>query len=212
MKMVTIPVSHFQQNCSVVWCEKTQLAAVIDPGADIDKILTVIAEQGVTVDKILLTHGHLDHAGAAAALSRHTGVSISGPHKADAFWLDQLSEQAKMMGFPSGENTTPDRWYAHGDVVEVGSISLSVLHTPGHTPGHVCYFDSVSRTAWVGDVIFAGSVGRTDFPMSDSRALVHSCREILFPLGDDVRFFPGHGPSSTFGHEKHTNPFVGDNA
>jgi len=212
MKSVTVPVSHFQQNCAVLWCEKTQKAAVIDPGADIEKIELVIAEHGVTLEKILLTHGHLDHAGAAAELSRRTGVPILGPHKADAFWLDQLVEQAQMMGFPSGENTTPDQWFAHGDTVLVGEISLQVVHTPGHTPGHICFFDAASSSAWVGDVIFAGSVGRTDFPMSDSRALVHSCREILFPLGDDVRFYPGHGPSSTFGHEKRTNPFVGDHA
>lgn len=210
MKLDIVPVSHFQQNCTLMWCETTKLAAIIDPGAEADKLLALIERQGLTLDKILLTHGHLDHAGAAAEIRRKTGAKIFGPHHADAFWLDQLSAQADMMGFDSGENTSPDQWFEHGDRVKIGEIDLLVLHTPGHTPGHVCYFDEASRSAWVGDVLFSGSVGRTDFPMSNAADLRHSCREILFPLGDSVRFFPGHGPTSTFGQERTSNPFVGD--
>lgn len=205
-----VPVSLFQQNCTILWCENTKLAAIIDPGDEVDKLMAVIESRGLTLDKILLTHGHLDHAGAAAEIRRRTGVKIFGPHRADAFWLDQLSEQATMMGFESGENTTPDQWFEHGDQVGVGEIALLVLHTPGHTPGHVVYFDDQSQSAWVGDVLFSGSVGRTDFPMSDTAALLHSVREVLFPLGDNVRFYPGHGPTSTFGQERKTNPYVAD--
>ncbi|MEZ5627210.1 MAG: MBL fold metallo-hydrolase [Rhodocyclaceae bacterium] len=205
-----IPVTPFAQNCSLLWCSDTRQAAVVDPGGDIPRIRQAIAEAGVTVDKILLTHGHIDHAGATAELARTLGVPIIGPQQEERFWLDALAQQSKMFGFPPVESFEPDRWLEEGDTVEVGNCRLQVIHTPGHTPGHVVFFDADARLAVVGDVLFAGSIGRTDFPRGDHATLVSAIRNKLWPLGDDVSFIPGHGPQSTFGAERATNPYVAD--
>jgi glyoxylase-like metal-dependent hydrolase (beta-lactamase superfamily II) len=165
-----------------------------------------------TLEKILLTHGHIDHAGATAQLARQRSLPIEGPHREEAFWIDQLPAQSQRFGFPPSEAFTPDRWLEHGDTVTVGNETLQVLHTPGHTPGHVAFFHAPSRVAIVGDVLFQGSIGRTDFPRGDFDTLVRSIRERLWPLGNDVTFIPGHGPVSTFGRERATNPYVGDSA
>ncbi|QID16415.1 MBL fold metallo-hydrolase [Nitrogeniibacter mangrovi] len=205
-----IPVTPFAQNCSLLWCSETRKAAVVDPGGDIDRIEAAIAEAGVELEKILLTHGHIDHAGATAELARRHAVPIEGPQEEERFWIDALEDQSRMFGFPPVEGFTPDRWLNDGDEVSVGAVTLQVLHCPGHTPGHVVFFDPASRLAVVGDVLFAGSIGRTDFPRGDHGALVTAIRTKLWPLGDDVRFIPGHGPMSTFGTERASNPFVGE--
>ena len=205
-----VPVTPFQQNCSVIWCTETRRAAVVDPGGDLDRITALVEELGVTVEKILITHGHLDHAGGTAGLASALGVPVEGPHPEDRFWIDGMEEQSRMFGVAGARTFTPDRWLGEGDTVTVGKASLQVIHAPGHTPGHVVFFDSGSRLAFVGDVIFAGSIGRTDFPRGDHATLIASIRDKLFPLGDEVAFVPGHGPVSTFGEERRGNPFVGD--
>ena len=205
-----IPVTPFQQNCSLIWCEKTRRAAVVDPGGDLEKIRAAVAEEGVTVEKILLTHAHIDHAGGTAELSKELGIPIEGPQKEDNFWIVGLPQQAQMFGFPAPEVFTPDRWLEGGQQVTVGNQTLEVLHCPGHTPGHVVFYHKESGLALVGDVLFHGSIGRTDFPKGDHATLIRSIREQLFPLGDEVAFIPGHGPMSTFGRERATNPFVSD--
>jgi len=205
-----VPVTPFQQNCSLLWCSDTRRAAVVDPGGDIDRIEAAVADAGVEVEKILLTHGHIDHAGATAELARKLGVPIEGPQEEERFWIDAMADQGRMFGFEKGESFTPDRWLVDGDTVTVGDIVLEVLHCPGHTPGHVVFFDPGAKLAIVGDVLFAGSIGRTDFPRGDHAALVGAIRGKLWPLGDDVRFIPGHGPMSTFGAERRSNPYVGD--
>jgi len=210
LKYRVIPVTRFEQNCSLLWCDETKKAAVVDPGGDIDRILAAVAQAGVAVDKILLTHGHIDHAGATAELKRRLGVPVIGPQREEKFWIDQLPQQGAMFGFPRAEAFTPDRWLEEGETVEVGKVQLEVLHCPGHTPGHIVFFDHVSRLAVVGDVLFQGSIGRTDFPRGDYETLISSIKEKLWPLGDDVTFIPGHGPLSTFGKERQSNPFVGD--
>ncbi len=213
LKAAVIPVTPFQQNCSLVWCTKTMKAAFVDPGGDVDKLVAAADEAGVTVEKILLTHGHLDHAGGAADLSDHYGgLPIEGPQKEESFWLDQMEKQGEMFGFADVRECQPDRWLEEGDTVTVGEATFEVLYCPGHTPGHVVFFHRGSNLAWVGDVLFQGSIGRTDFPRGDHAQLIASIRDKLWPLGDDVTFVPGHGPLSTFGHERQTNPFVGDNA
>ena len=210
MQFRIIPVTPFQQNCSLLWCEQTKKAVVVDPGGDLDAIQTAIARFGVDVEKILLTHGHIDHAGGTAELKRKLGVPVEGPQREESFWIDQLPQQSQMFGFPRAEAFEPDRWLEDGDVVTFGQVGLEVIHTPGHTPGHVVFFDRVGKIAVVGDVLFQGSIGRTDFPGGDYDTLIRSIRERLFPLGDDVRFLPGHGPMSTFGAERRANPFVAD--
>jgi glyoxylase-like metal-dependent hydrolase (beta-lactamase superfamily II) len=205
-----VPVTPFQQNCSLLWCSDTRRAAVVDPGGDIDRIEAAVANAGVQVEKILLTHGHIDHAGATAELARQLGVPIEGPQEEERFWIDAMADQGRMFGFEQGESFTPDRWLVDGDTVTVGNVVLQVLHCPGHTPGHVVFFDPETKLAVVGDVLFAGSIGRTDFPRGDHGALVGAIRNKLWPLGDDVRFIPGHGPMSTFGAERRSNPYVGD--
>ena len=212
MQIVVVPVTPFQQNCSVIWSESTSEGAVIDPGGDLEQIREVIREQGIKVTKILLTHTHIDHAGGTAELAREFGVPIEGPHPGDQFWIDRLPEQSRMFGFPAVESFTPTRWLDQGDTVTVGDEVLEVCYCPGHTPGHVVFFNRRDRIAFVGDVLFAGSIGRTDFPGGDYDTLIHSIRSRLWPLGDDVTFVPGHGPTSTFGEERKTNPFVGDRA
>lgn len=210
MKRLVIPVTPYQQNCSLVWCEATRQAALIDPGGEAERLLAEVEAQGLQLTKLWLTHGHLDHVGAAGELAARLGIPIEGPQRGDDYWLQALPRQCEMFGFPPVEAFTPDRWLADGDTVEVGETRLEVLHCPGHTPGHVVFYHGGSRTAFVGDVLFAGSIGRTDFPGGDYDALIRSIRERLFPLGDDVTFIPGHGPDSTFGRERRTNPYAGD--
>lgn len=208
MRYQIIPVTPFEQNCTVFWCEKTRQAAVVDPGGDIDRILAGLAEHQLDLALILVTHGHIDHAGAVAALAERTGVPVEGPHEEDRFWIDGMAQQSKMFGFPSVSPFTPARWLQDGDQVRFGEVVLDVLHCPGHTPGHVVFFDAESRVAQVGDVLFAGSIGRTDFPRGDHATLIASIKNKLFPLGDDVDFIPGHGPMSNFGEERRFNPFL----
>lgn len=210
MKYVVIPVTPFEQNCTLIWCERTLRAAVVDPGGDVDIILERIEGAGVNPEKILLTHGHIDHAGGTTELKRRLAVPVEGPQIEERFWLDALPQQSRMFGVAAAEAVVPDRWLSEGDTVSVGDLTLQVLHTPGHTPGHVVFFEPVSRIALVGDVLFAGSIGRTDFPRGDYALLISSIRDKLFPLGDDVVFVPGHGPESTFGRERRSNPFVAD--
>ncbi len=210
MKICTIPVTHYQQNCSLIWCESTMEGALIDPGGDVDQLIAAIDAQGVTLTTVLLTHGHLDHVGGTAELSQRYAIPIIGPHKDDAFWISDLAGQARMMGFSPVAPFEPSQWLDDGDTVNVGKDALEVLHCPGHTPGHVIFFHRPSGTAFVGDVLFNGSIGRTDFPRGNYEQLIHSIREKLWPLGDRVQFVPGHGPNSTFGHERNTNPFVAD--
>jgi len=212
MKYLIIPVTPFEQNCSLIWCEQTLEAALVDPGGDAGVLLAGVRENGLRLTKLLLTHGHLDHVGAAAELAARLAIPIEGPQREDAFWLSSLRQQSEMFGFPPAASFTPDRWLEHGDRVSVGNQTLEVLHCPGHTPGHVAFFHRPSRTAFVGDVLFKGSIGRTDLAGGDYGTLIASIRERLFPLGDDVTFIPGHGPVSTFGYERLTNPFVGDKA
>jgi glyoxylase-like metal-dependent hydrolase (beta-lactamase superfamily II) len=208
MEFTILPVTPYQQNCSLVW-DAAGRAALIDPGGEAERLLAEVAQRGLTLEKLLLTHGHLDHVGAAAELREALGIPIIGPQREEAFWLDALPQQAELFGFPPTPAFTPDQWLEDGDCVEVGAIRFDVLHCPGHTPGHVVFFEPQARLAFVGDVLFKGSIGRTDFPRGDHAALINAIREKLFPLGDDVRFVPGHGMMSTFGHERRENPFVG---
>jgi len=207
MPYTIIPVTPFQQNCTILWCEQTHRGVVIDPGGELDRILLAAAQQQVKLEKILLTHGHLDHAGAATELAQRLQLPIIGPHPGDKFWLDLIPQQSQMFGF-RGRAVQPDQWLAEGDTVSFGEVTLEVYHCPGHTPGHVVFFDRAARLAQVGDVLFHGSVGRTDFPGGNHETLLASIRDKLWPLGDDVTFIPGHGPTSTFGVERRTNPFL----
>ena len=212
MKYQIIPVTPFEQNCSLLWCEQTRQAAVVDPGGDLERILAAVDQAGVEPGAILLTHAHIDHAGATAELAERIGVPVIGPQREDLFWIQALPEQSRSFGFPPARSFEPDRWLEHGDTVEIGEQVLEVLHCPGHTPGHVVFYSRPDDLAVVGDVLFNGSIGRTDFPRGNFQDLVHSIRERLFPLGDQVAFIPGHGPMSTFGEERRHNPFVGDGA
>lgn len=209
LNYVIVPVTPFEQNCSVIWCDNTKLAAVVDPGGDLEKITDVISQHNLVLDKILITHAHLDHAGGTAQLARSKGVNIIGPHKGDQFWIDAMPEQCQRFGF-DGEMFEPNQWLEHGDSVELGELTFDVAHCPGHTPGHVVFIEQSHHFAMVGDVLFNGSIGRSDFPQGNQTDLINSIRERLFPLGDSIKFIPGHGPMSTFGHERQTNPFVAD--
>ena len=210
MKVAVIPVTPFQQNCSLLVCEQTNRAAVVDPGGDLELIIDAVNEQGATLEKILLTHGHIDHCGGTAQLSEQFGLPVEGPHVDDRFLIDDLPQQGLRFGFPQLRAFTPARWLVGGDTVRFGRVELEVRHCPGHTPGHVIFFSPAYRLALVGDVLFAGSIGRTDLPRGDYATLIRSIREQLWPLGRDVTFIPGHGPSSTLGAERDTNPFVAD--
>lgn len=208
MKVLVIPVTSYQQNCSLIWCEHTHRAALVDPGGDVDRLLAEVEKRGLTLERLLITHGHLDHAGGVAELTARLGLPVEGPHQADQFWLDGMQKQAQMFGFPPTEGFTPTRWLNDGDVVTVGEASLEVLHCPGHTPGHVVFFHRGEQLAFVGDVLFQGSIGRTDFPQGDYDTLINAIKGKLLPLGDEVSFVPGHGPASTFGHERRHNPYL----
>lgn len=212
LKAQIIPVTAFSQNCSIIWCDQTMEGALVDPGGDAEKILALVEKLGVKLVKILLTHGHLDHAGGAADIKDKLGLPIIGPHKEDKFWLDQIEEQAANYGMAGLRCCTPDKWLEDGDEIEVGNEKLSVLHTPGHTPGHVVLYNAANKVAFVGDVIFKGSIGRTDFPRGDLDTLLDAITQKLWPLGNDVTFVPGHGSLSTFGAERSSNPYVGDTA
>jgi len=207
-----VPVTPFQQNCTVLWCDETGQAAVVDPGGDVVQILAAIRAVGADPVKILLTHGHLDHVGGTAELAERLALTIEGPHRDDNFLLQSLSQQSLMFGVAPTRSFETGRWLEDGDRVQIGAVELEVIHCPGHTPGHVVFFDKESKLAQVGDVLFQGSIGRTDFPRGNHRDLLESIRARLFPLGDDVRFIPGHGPMSTFGTERRSNPFVRDGA
>jgi hydroxyacylglutathione hydrolase len=212
LKVLIVPVTPFEQNCSILICEETNRAAIVDPGGDIPKILDALNKSGATPEKILLTHGHIDHCAGAVALAQQLNIEIEGPHKDEAFWLDQLPLQSQRFGFPKADAFTPNKWLDDDDVVTLGNVSLKVKHCPGHTPGHVVFYSPNDHLAIVGDVLFAGSIGRTDFPRGNHADLVGAIRTKLFPLGDDVAFVPGHGPMSTFGDERKNNPYVGDGA
>lgn len=210
MKFAIIPVTPFQQNCSLIWDETTRRGAVIDPGGEIDRILETTRELGIELEKILVTHAHVDHAAGVADLVEQHGLRVEGPQRDDEFLIDRLPQQAEIYGFPPARPFAPDRWLEQGDRVQVGDFELEVIHCPGHTPGHVVFFQRAARIAFVGDVLFKGSIGRTDFPRSDHTALIRSIRERLWTLGDDVAFVSGHGPMSNFGEERRSNPFVAD--
>lgn len=210
MQFRIIPVTPYQQNCSLIWDPVSKDGALIDPGGEPDQLLAAIEKEDVNLKAILLTHGHLDHVGATALLSSNLQIPIIGPHPDDHFWLDDLDGQARWMGFAPVGHFTPNQWLQEGDKVTVGTCELEVLHIPGHTPGHVVFFHRASQLAWVGDVLFAGSIGRSDFPRGNHEELVSGIKQKLWPLGDDVRFIPGHGPMSTLGRERRTNPFVAD--
>jgi hydroxyacylglutathione hydrolase len=205
-----VPVTPFQQNCTLIWDESAGRGAVVDPGGDLDRIEAAIAKIGLTVEKILLTHGHVDHAAGAAELKEKLGgVPIVGPHEADKFLLDSLVDTGAAFGMTDARNVTPDRWLAEGDTVTVAGTTFSILHCPGHSPGSVAYVNAAQHFALVGDVLFRGSIGRTEgLPQTSHATLIRSIKEKLFPLGDDLAFICGHGPSSSIGEERRTNPFL----
>jgi len=203
------PVTPLQQNCTVVWCTKTMECAVIDPGGDLEPLMAEIERRGLKIKKIWVTHGHADHAGATLKLKTLTNAPIEGPHIDDQFWIDLIPDTAKRFGLKDADIFTPDRWLDDTDIVTLGETQFEVIHCPGHTPGHVIFYHRETQFAQVGDVLFAGSIGRTDFPRGNHSDLIHSITTKLWPLGD-VRFVPGHGPMSSFSAERRTNPFVGD--
>lgn len=209
MRYTIVPVTPFEQNCTLLWCEASRQAAVVDPGGDVEQILAALAREQLTLVLILVTHGHIDHAGGVAELAERLGLPVEGPGEADRFWVDGMAEQSRMFGFPPCRSFVPSRWLQDGDRVRFGEVELEVLHCPGHTPGHVVFHDRPGRLVVVGDVLFKGSVGRTDFPQGSHADLMRSIKEKLFALGDEVDFIPGHGPMSTLGEERRYNPFVG---
>ena len=206
----TIPVTAFQQNCSLVWCDQTQEAAVIDPGGDLEAIEWEIDRLGLQLKAIWVTHAHIDHAGGVADLADKYQLDIIGPHEGDQFWIDGLAQQGAMFGFPPSRSFVPTRWLHDGDTVQIGKETLQVRHCPGHTPGHVVFHAPQLERCFVGDVLFAGSIGRTDFPQGNHQQLIDSIVQRLWPMGDATVFIPGHGPESSFGRERKTNPYVGN--
>ena len=204
-----VPVTPFRQNCCILFDGAEKRGVVVDPGGDVPDILAAVDRLGVSLDAIWITHGHIDHAGGAMDLKDATGVEIIGPHQDDQPLLSRLEDQARMFGLPGRvRNAVPDRWLNEGDTLAIGAHRFEVLHTPGHSPGHVVFFDRDARFLHAGDVLFAGSIGRTDLPGGDHATLLHSIREKLFPLGDDVGFICGHGPGSRIGAERRSNPFL----
>ena len=204
-----LPVTPFAQNCSLLWDDVTRDAVLVDPGGEVDRLLDAVRSEGVTLRAVWLTHAHIDHAGAAAEVAQRAGVPIVGPHPGDRHWIDALREQAHMFGFPPAQPFTPDRWLSDGDKLQLGTLQFDVRHCPGHTPGHVVFHQPEARRCWVGDVLFAGSIGRTDLPGGNQQQLVDSIVHKLWPMGDDTVFIPGHGPESSFGEERRSNPYVG---
>jgi hydroxyacylglutathione hydrolase len=203
-----LPVTPFEQNCSLIWCDSTREAALVDAGGDIEMLLAAVAEEGVTLTKLLVTHAHIDHVGAVAELADRLHLPIEGPHPGDQFWIDRLADQSRMFSFPLSRPFIPTRWLDQDNEVALGAETLYVRHCPGHTPGHVVLISLSAGVTFVGDVLFAGSIGRTDFPLGDHKTLIDAIKRELFTLPDDMRFVPGHGPMSTIGHERRTNPFV----
>jgi hydroxyacylglutathione hydrolase len=211
LRAAIIPVTPLQQNCTLLWCTRTMRATFVDPGGDLPRLRAAAVQSGVTIEKILLTHGHIDHAGEAGVLAAELGVKIEGPHEADRFWISRLEEDGKRWGM-NGQPFEPDRWLDDGETVTVGDLVLGVRHCPGHTPGHIVFHHPQSKLAIVGDVLFKGSIGRWDFPLGNREQLVESITGKLWPMGNETVFIPGHGPMSTFGNERATNPLVGDAA
>ena len=210
LRYLTLPVTAFQQNCSLIWCDQTMEGALIDPGGEGERLKAEAQRLGVKLTALWLTHAHIDHAGATGTLARELSLPIIGPHPGDQFWIDGLPQQSKMFGFPEAETFTPTRWLADGDSVSLGQSTVAVRHCPGHTPGHVVFHAAEIDRCFVGDVLFAGSIGRTDFPGGDHDTLIRSITERLWPMGDDTIFIPGHGPESSFGRERRSNPYVGN--
>ena len=208
LKVLIIPVTPFQQNCSLIFNEEAKRGAIVDPGGDVPNILKAIEQSNVRIEKILLTHGHIDHAGGAAELRDALGVKIEGPHADDLFLLNDLPKSGGKYGMVDSRSVVPDRWLTDGDEVTVAGLKFSIRHVPGHSPGSVVFFNDESRFALMGDVLFQGSVGRTDFPYGNQETLMKSIKEKVLPLGDDVVFLPGHGPGSQIGVERKTNPFI----
>jgi hydroxyacylglutathione hydrolase len=209
LQAAVIPVTAFQQNCTLLWCTETMKGAFVDPGGDLPKLRAAAEQAGVTIEKILVTHGHIDHCGMAGVLAEELGVPLEGPQEEDRFWIARLDDDRASFGL-EGKVFEPDRWLEDGDTVTVGKLTLDVRHCPGHTPGHVVFHHAPSKLAIVGDVLFKGSIGRTDFPLGNHQQLLDSIATRLWPMGGDTAFVPGHGPMSTFAHERATNPFVGD--
>ena len=207
-RAMIVPVTPLQQNCTLLWCDATARGVVIDPGGDLERVQAAIKQAGVTVERIWLTHGHIDHAGGAEALRAALKVPVEGPHRADEFLLRSLVEQGRKWGMPEARNVTPDRWLEEGDTVSVGEVAFDILHCPGHSPGSVVFVNRAQNFALVGDVLFQGSIGRSDLPGGDPAALLHSIKTKLLPLDDDMAFICGHGPTSTIGHERATNPYL----
>ena len=209
LKAAILPVTPLQQNCTFVWCTRTMRGAFVDAGGDLPMLKAAAAKHGVTIEKLLVTHGHIDHCGGTGILAEELGVPIEGPHEDDRFWIDRLAEDGGKYGIP-GRPFEPDRWLVDGDTVTVGELVFDVLHCPGHTPGHIVFHHRESKLALVGDVLFQGSIGRTDFPRGNHADLIAAITSKLWPLGGDTAFVPGHGPMSSFAHERRSNPFVGD--
>ncbi|WP_323839812.1 MBL fold metallo-hydrolase [Photorhabdus africana] len=210
MKYQIIPVTAFMQNCTLIWNEDSKEAAIVDPGGEAEKLIAEIERRGLKLTQILLTHGHFDHVGATAEVAKHFNVPVYGPQQEDAFWIEGLQAQSRMFGIEECPSFEPDRWLNEGDELRVGGVDLSVLHCPGHTPGHVVFVNHVDKLIYMGDVLFKGGVGRSDFPRGNHRQLINSIKDKLLPLGDDYEFIPGHGPMSTIGCERQTNPFLQD--
>ncbi len=209
LKAAIVPVTAFQQNCTLLWCTETNKGALVDPGGDLPKLREAIRQTGVEIQKILVTHGHMDHCGQAGVFAKELGVPVEGPHEDDRFWIEGLATAGERFGM-EGEPFEPDRWLVDGDKVTVGNLEIDVIHCPGHTPGHVVFHHAPSQLAIVGDVLFKGSIGRTDFPRGNHQDLIDAITGKLWPLGGQTAFVPGHGEMSNFAYERRTNPYVAD--